>query len=34
MHRGFWWAHLKERDYTEELGVDGRVILKCIVERK
>jgi len=26
-------AHLKERDYTEELCVDGRVILKWILKK-
>jgi hypothetical protein len=26
-----WWGNLNERDYLEELGVDGKVILKCIL---
>jgi hypothetical protein len=25
---GFWWEDLRERDYLEDLGLDGRVILK------
>jgi hypothetical protein len=25
---GFWWVKLKERDYLEILGVDGKRILK------
>jgi hypothetical protein len=24
---GFWWGYLRERDYSEDLGVDGRIIL-------
>jgi len=23
-----WWANLKERNYLEDLGIDGRIILK------
>jgi len=23
----FWWGYLRERDYSEALGVDGRIIL-------
>jgi hypothetical protein len=30
MHREFWWGNLKPRDYLEDLGVDGRMKLKCI----
>jgi hypothetical protein len=25
---GFWWGDLWERDYSDDLGVDGRIILK------
>jgi len=26
----FWWRNLMERDYLEDPGVDGRIILKWI----
>jgi hypothetical protein len=26
----FWWGNLRERDHLEDLGADGRTILKCI----
>jgi hypothetical protein len=31
LHTGFWWENLVERDNFEELGIDGRIILKWIL---
>ena len=28
MHIWFWWGNLKERDHFEDLGLNGRIILK------
>jgi hypothetical protein len=28
---GFWWGNLREGDHLEDLGVDGRKILKGIL---
>jgi hypothetical protein len=28
MRTGFWWGDVKEIDILEDLGVDGRMILK------
>jgi len=28
MYAVFWWGNLKEREHLEELGVNGRIILK------
>jgi hypothetical protein len=25
---GFWWGNLREREHLEDLGADGRIILK------
>jgi hypothetical protein len=30
---GFWWESQKERDPYEDLDVDGRITLKCILQR-
>jgi hypothetical protein len=27
---GFWWENLRERDYWEDPGVDGRIMLRRI----
>jgi len=34
MHKDFWWANLKERYYLEDLGVDGRTLLKWTLKNK
>ena len=33
MHTVFWWGNLREGDYLEGLVVDGRIILKLILNR-
>jgi len=30
---GFWWGNLKGRDHLEDLGVDGRIILRWIFRK-
>jgi hypothetical protein len=27
VHRGFWWGNMWERDYLQDLGVDGKRML-------
>jgi hypothetical protein len=34
MHTKFWLENLKGRDYLVEQGIDGRVILKWIIEKQ
>jgi hypothetical protein len=29
--QGFWWETSKERDHSEEQGVDGRMESECIL---
>jgi len=33
VHTGFWWENLRIRDHLEDLGTDGRKILKCIFKK-
>jgi hypothetical protein len=30
VYTGFWWGDLSETDCWEDLGIDGRIILKQI----
>ena len=32
-HTGFWWGNLRERDHLEDLGVDGRIILRWVFRK-
>ena len=31
MNIGFWWGNLKERDHSDYIGLDGKIILKYIL---
>jgi len=33
VHAGFWWGNPREGDHLEELGVDGRIVLKWILHK-
>jgi len=33
MLAGIWWRHLKERVYLEDIGIDGRIILRQIQKK-
>ena len=32
-HTGFWWGDMRERGRLEDLGVDGRIILKSFSKK-
>jgi hypothetical protein len=33
VHIGFWWGNLREDDHLEDLGIDGRLILKWVFKK-
>ena len=33
VYAGFWWGNLRERNYSGDAGIDGRIILRCIVRK-
>jgi hypothetical protein len=33
VYTGFWWGNLRERDYLEDPGVDGRTIIRWIFRK-
>jgi len=33
VHTGFWCRDLRERDYLEDLGMDGRIILNWVLKK-
>ena len=33
VNAGFWWGDLRKRDHLEDLGIDGRIILKWIFRK-
>jgi hypothetical protein len=28
-----WWGKLREREHFQDTGLDGRIILRCIVKK-
>ena len=34
VHTEFWLGILRERDHLEDLGIHGRIILKCIFKKQ
>jgi hypothetical protein len=31
-HRGYWWGNLREGDWLEDQGIDGRIIFSWILK--
>ena len=34
VRRGFWWANPREEDHLKDPGVDERIILKWVFEKR
>lgn len=34
IHTNFRWGNLKKRDYSEDLDVNGRIIVKSILKKQ
>jgi len=34
MYTNFCWENLKRKDHLEDLGVEGKIILKLVLETK
>jgi hypothetical protein len=34
VYTGFWWRNLGERVHLEDVGVDGRIILRSIFRKR
>jgi hypothetical protein len=32
-YTGFWWGNMREREHLEDLGADGRIILRRIYRK-
>jgi hypothetical protein len=33
MHVGYWWEIQKDKNHLEDVDVDGRIILKCMIKK-
>jgi len=33
VHTGFWWGKPRERDNLEDVRIDSRIILKCMLKK-
>ena len=34
VHKVFWWGDLRERDHLEDLGFEGKTILKWVIKKR